>query len=273
MKKLLLLLLLLSPIANAGDLHEIGPGSPHDFYLDVAQGSVSGHTAFSKFGLNRDLDSASGYEIIAAWSGTWTPMSTASVLNVYSTSAEDSSNGNGARTVQIRGLDENRTLVSEILTLSGTTTATTANTYYGVNRVAVTSAGTTTYNVGNITVADDSSNKIQAFVAAGDAITQQMKFCVPSDKTAYVLRLIIDLERTTAGQNAEVNVKGYYQSLVGVRTNIFDTNFKTGGFQALDSKFVNPITLAGGGCWWFEADTDKDDTFIRGRLEQVLVNN
>jgi hypothetical protein len=84
-------------------------------------------------------------------------LSAAEQLNVTSTSTNDTSAGSGARTLFVEGLDSSRAVISETLTMNGTSIVVTSNSYLRVNKITVASAGTSGYNEGTITIQTSAS--------------------------------------------------------------------------------------------------------------------
>lgn len=166
-------------------------GTVEPFNLQVARGQITGHLSFSVFGYNPDVDTSE--ESIWPDGGTVPHPTTASVLSIVSTDAEDTSNGTGARTVYIEGLDGNYNVVSETVVLSGTTPVNTVNTYLYVNQLYVATAGTGGANAGEITAKVDST--LYDLIAVGYNNRTTAHYCVPAGYTAYLVSGII-----TAGQ-------------------------------------------------------------------------
>ena len=101
------------------------PGSADiDFYLAVAKGDFTGYSNVSKFGYNPTVGS-SDYESIWEGSNAYPWMSAADQLEVLSSSANDTSAGTGARTVELQGLDSSWNLLTETVTMNGTSAVTT----------------------------------------------------------------------------------------------------------------------------------------------------
>jgi hypothetical protein len=69
------------------------------FELQVTRGMVAGHKPLFKFGLNSDIDSS--FETIWSHSSLYVYPTTAAVMKVSSTSADDAAAGTGARTVLV----------------------------------------------------------------------------------------------------------------------------------------------------------------------------
>ena len=162
-----------------------------DFYLQVAQGDITGYTNVSKFGSNPNVKSA-GYETI--WDGSilypWA--TSADTLDVVSTDTDDSSTGTGARTVEIQGLDSSWNILTETVTMNGTTTVTTTNDFLRVFRARVVTAGSTQTNEGTITMNHTTSGDLQAqisFDTIGVGQTLMACYTIPAGKTGYIINV------------------------------------------------------------------------------------
>jgi hypothetical protein len=84
------------------------------------------------------------------YGGILTFPSTAIQLSVSSDNANDTSNGTGARTVFIEGLDANHDVITEVVTLNGQTAVTTTKSYLHINNCYVATAGSLNSAAGNI---------------------------------------------------------------------------------------------------------------------------
>ncbi len=115
-------------------------GFPGRFDLAVAAGLVPGATSLTKFGVN---EAAPLNTKIDVWDegGIYEFLTAAQTLTVQSTDAADAAAGDGARTVQIYGLDANYEEINEVITLNGTTSVNSVNQYLRCNRMIVRSAG------------------------------------------------------------------------------------------------------------------------------------
>ena len=78
-------------------------GAYEPFNLQVARNQIDGHSAVTIFGYNGDVDQTE--ESVWPDGGTVPHPTTASVLDIVSTSVADDATGTGARTVFIEGLD------------------------------------------------------------------------------------------------------------------------------------------------------------------------
>lgn len=99
--------------------------------------------------------------------------------------------GNGARTVQIYGLDVNYDEINETITLDGQNPVNTANQYLRIFRILVRSAGTTGYNEGTIyagtgAVVGGVPANVYASITPQMCQTLMAMFTVPRDYTGYL---------------------------------------------------------------------------------------
>lgn len=132
-----------------------------------------------KFGRNPDIDTATDPEDVISWGGTYSFPSSAGVAEVASSSALDTAAGTGARTVMIQGVDTDCMYQEDTLTLSGTDTVRTTNTYLRVFRAYVLTVGTGETNAGDITVSHNAN--ILAQIDAGHGQTLQAVYTIPKD--------------------------------------------------------------------------------------------
>ena len=162
-----------------------------DFYLAVAKGDFTGYTKVSKFGRNPNVKSAD-YETI--WDGSnFYPWPTAAeTLNVVSSDANDTSAGTGARTVEIEGLNSNWNVLTETVSMNGTTNVTTTNSFLRVYRARVVTAGSTETNAGTITMTNTTSSNVIAQISvdnSGFGQTLMACYTIPAGKTGYLISL------------------------------------------------------------------------------------
>lgn len=168
-------------------------GEPGSFELQVARGQIAGHSVVQIFGYNPDLDTTE--ESIWPDGGTVPHPTVASVLSIASTDANDDGSpaGTGARTVFIEGLDGNYDVVSETVTLNGTSAVSTTNSYLYINQFYVATVGSGGANAGDITA--KVSTTLYDIIATGYNNRTTGHYCVPAGYTGYLAAGII-----TSGQ-------------------------------------------------------------------------
>jgi len=198
-------------------------GAYEPFDLQVARSQIYGHQQVNIFG----YQSAVGNTKIPVWENAtvYTYITNASTLTLVSTSASDDT----VAKVLISGLDSNFNQISESLQMNGTTGVTTLNSYYRVNSLVLTSAGTgQTTNVGTITLKQ--SSNIVAQINAGISKSQSTVYTVPAGYSFY-----LDL--------AEVNSSNSYTSSNIVTYSVQAINNLTGvKFIVLQQPFVSIYT-------------------------------
>jgi hypothetical protein len=164
-------------------------GSYEPFDVQVARGQITMHRSFCQFGINTAASTSN--ETVWIGSNTYTFPAAASVLKISSSSASDTSNGTGARTVLVEGLNANYEPVSETVSLNGQTAVNTTNSYIRVNKMTVLTAGTGGTSVGNIYAGTgDVTSGVPAVVVNQTGIlaneTESGFYTVPAGYTAFI---------------------------------------------------------------------------------------
>lgn len=183
-------------------------GTSEPFELQVSRGQIAYHKTLFKFGFNPDVDDS--LETIWAEGGLYSYLSAATVLKVSSSSANDTSAGTGARTVELFGLDADYDEINETVILSGQTAVNTTQSFLRVNRMIVRSAGTGGTNAGVIyagtgTVTSGVPANKYATVSAGDGQSLMALWTVPRGYTAYVTQTDITVATTQNNKYATVS--------------------------------------------------------------------
>lgn len=164
------------------------------FGFQVARGQIAYHQAIQVFGYNPDVDTSE--ESVWPDGGTVPHPTSASVLKISSSDANDTSAGTGARTVVIGGVDGDYNVVSETVTLNGQTAVNTTNSYLYVNSFYVATAGSGGVNAGNInagtgTVTAGVPAVLYDIIAIGYNSRTTGHYCVPAGYTGYMVEGII----------------------------------------------------------------------------------
>jgi len=175
-------------------------GTFEPFGLQVSRGQIQGHSSVIVFGYNSDVDTSE--ESVWPAGGTIPHPTSASVLKISSSDANDTSAGTGAQTVFIEGLNGNFAVVSETVILNGQTAVNTTNSYLYVNRFYVVTVGSGGVNAGNInagtgTVTSGVPAVLYDIIATGYNNRTTGHYCVPAGYTAYMTEGIF-----SAGQSS-----------------------------------------------------------------------
>jgi hypothetical protein len=206
-------------------------GAYEPFELQVARGQVDGHKTLFKFGLNSDINGS--LETVWSHSSLYVYPTTAAVMKVSSTSANDTAAGTGARTVLVAGLDADYNEISETVTLNGQTAVLTTNSFIRVFRAYVvtagsgdTAAGTIYVGAGSVTAGVPAT--VYAVIEIGDNQTVMAMWTVPAGYTFYIYRGTF----SAASNNAAQYVLGKFmvRSFGGVFRNAADITVNSNVF-------------------------------------------
>lgn len=170
----------------------------NEFYLDVARGRVRNHSSFHGFGLNSDVSTT--IETIWTVGGQYVYPPSALQMSVVSSSADDSASGIGLRTLLIEGLDADRNVITEVVTLNGITAVLTTKNYLRINNLIALTAGSTITNVGTITVSN--AGTTYSAIQPGDGRSQNAFYSAPANSAIYVTGLNFS---TAQGKAAEIS--------------------------------------------------------------------
>ena len=155
-------------------------------------------THVNKFGYNTAV--GTNYEVLSDL-GTDPLPTAAAAVSIVSSSADDTSGGTGAQTVEVQGLDANYNLQTSTVTMSGTSAVTTgSDEYLRVFRMRVLTAGTNETNVGNIT-ASISGTDI-ARITADTGQTLMGIYTIPANHTGYLKKF-----QASISKNQEATVQ------------------------------------------------------------------
>jgi len=213
-------------------------GLTEPFELQVSRGQITGHRSVTVFGYNPDVDTAR----VTVWPYTGIiPLPAAALqMKVSSSSADDTANGTGARTVYVAGLDANHREIEEIVTLNGQTAVLTTQSFLHINQAYVGTTGSSLSAEGDIYFGD-------GVVTAGVPATvyDLIKFdynqritgsyTVPAGYTAYLSQGLFSAGQP--GGSAQVSGRLMTVGTDGVRRTIAITTVNNG---AADYVFEYP---------------------------------
>jgi len=178
-------------------------GKHEDFNLQVARGQIQGHKTLFKFGNNEDINGS--LETIWSYGGLYVYPTSAIQMKVSSTSANDTSDGTGARTIVVSGLNATYDEVSETVVLNGQTAVLTTTTFIRVFRSFVVTAGTGataagTIYIGTGTVTVGVPATVYAQIVLGENQTLMAIWTVPAGYTLYISRGTFSAASNNAAQ-------------------------------------------------------------------------
>lgn len=177
--------------------------SPYPFEINLARGGIIAHKSLFKFGFNSDINGTE--ETIWSRGGLYVYPTVAEVNTISSTSADDTAEGTGARTVSVFGLDASYNEISETISLNGQTPVNTVNSYLRINRMFVATAGSGGTAAGTIaagtgTVTAGVPAVCYAEISNSDNQTLMAVWTVPAGYTAYIYKGTISNGTATGSQ-------------------------------------------------------------------------
>lgn len=174
--------------------------SQKDFFLEVSGGNVPGYSIVKKFGA---IDNVTASLTPVATAGVYRTPSTATALEILSSSTDDDISGTGATTVTVEGLGSDWLLQSETISMDGTTAVALANSYTRVFRMYLGDSGSyasasSSSHAGTLTLRESGGGDTWAniVVDAGFGLGQSLigAYTVPKGKTGYLFNQNIGIE-------------------------------------------------------------------------------
>lgn len=245
---------------------------PSEYMHDVANGEITNRSIWNKFGYNSDVDTGST-EVVASFGGAWGPndiMITASTLTItYNATTDGAGSGTtGATQLLIDYIDANNVLQQAVHVLGSSGSDTTAFTCLGVNRAVVIANNGAFWNVNDITFTDSSSGgSVQAQIPAENSVTQQLIFHTPINYNFLLDWIWFNCNKISAGGSPVVQIIAYsYSRVTDTLYEIFHSAIDTGIDEFLEVKPHEPFIIGGREVLIFDAETDTNNTLVRGRF-------
>ena len=243
-----------------------------DYYLEIATSDVAGRSLVHKYGQNPDIDTVSGFEAIWNAGGSYTghDPTAAETVEVFSSDANDTAAGTGARTVQVYGLDATYAEQTETVTLNGVTAVDTVNDYIRLYRAIVRTAGSGGENAGDIAIRQKvTTANVFALMPAGYNQTMIAAYTVPLGKSAYTLSWFCSLsKKTSATVTAHMKARPFGE-VFQVKE---EFSIGSGGSSYVQRIYSAPVgPYAAKTDIVVEADTDTNNTGVAAGFDLVLV--
>ena len=166
--------------------------------IAIMRGIVPNAFIINKFGRSPDVD---GPEDIWNGGGFYSgfPTGPAETLHIFSSSVNDTAAGTGLRTGRVYGEDNSYNLITEDVTLNGTSAVTTTQSFKRVYRFEGLTAGSNEFSVGDITVRHSTTTaNVFAVVHAGFSHTNTSIYTIPAGYSGYLRDYSVAMNDTTA---------------------------------------------------------------------------
>ncbi len=257
-----------------------------DFLLEVLLGNIAGHSGDTKFSRNIEIDSGITADI---WDGghtvasggvslIWLAPTAARIHTIASTSANDTTSGTGANSVEISYLPDWDT-VEATETVTGDLNAGQAmqNAAVIINRMEVIIQSTSTIiNDGIITATAATDNTISAQIRVGQGQTQMSMYGVPSTQRLCIGRLYGNINKA-GGAAGLVDAVLLVNTAPDVNTVPFITKhtfgLQTVGTSALTINYYVTKKVNGPAIVKVQTSSNTNDMDVSAGYDFVVVNN
>lgn len=210
-------------------------------------------------GRNRDVD-AGTEDVIDTGASLSAPNGT-ELFDYKSGDVNDAAAGTGARTFRVTGVNAASVVITEDVTLNGTTVVAGTVAFTHVHSMVVLTAGSGATNAGAITATGTVSSNVNATIVAGANRTYQGVYWVPSGKVAYILatplRLLESLVTAQVSVLCKVNANSLETAVHVVSAGSAGT--VGGGASDVPGILPKPVKVTAGGIITLEATSSAAD--------------
>ncbi len=247
-----------------------GFGMIHDHAVTL--GLITNQSRIAIFGHNPNIGAGASADV---WEGggIYPFPASASLMQLSSSSANDTSAGTGARTMFLTGLDSSYNAISETITMNGVTPVVTANSYLRINTLDLLTVGTAgNSNLGDITIQVNGGGTILGIVRAGFGQLGNCIYSVPAGFVLFVESVFFSVTGG-GGANTASALYGFGRRLFGgaikitnqyniTSTDPFQRVPQLGGPITEKSDFFLRVVSAG-----------QTNTSLNGSIEGVLYSS
>lgn len=168
-----------------------------DIAAEVSRGNINGQEAVLIGGINFDIDSGTEEDLWVP-GGSLVYLSSAETMNIVSTSTSDDVGGTGATSLFISGM-LGGVVVTDIVTMDGTSNVLTTQTFDFVQFMFLLGAGSGRTNAGIITATASSAGTVQCGMAIGYGISSHGFRRTITGKSAIIRSIEINGTKLTGG--------------------------------------------------------------------------
>ena len=178
----------------------------NDFSSTLVRGGIENQEKVNISGSTQTLATAGSSKTLWGLDVDHYQQTDASRLYIKSSSANDTSSGTGARTVEITGIKSDKTVDTETVNLNGTGAVQTTNSYFLIYNFMVTSVGSTGSNVGDIKAyVSHVDNEIVNYIKATENNSSMCIYRVPANKIILLKNIIVNGQCN--GCNLHIRIK------------------------------------------------------------------
>ena len=250
---------------------ELIPGG--NFNLNIARGKVPGYSVIHKFGHNPSITTATDPEDIWDGGGIWVAPTQARIHQLTSTSAEDGAVGlTGALTMQVQGLDRGFNLQEETLILNGQANVPTKFLHIMIHRMFILTAGSTGWNVGDITATADTDGTVTAQINAQNNQTGMALYQIASGAKGYMTNFYGSLADSQGG-GANVDIEMIVKPFGGVNNVKQFHGLVAAGAAHFNHLFPVPMEIEGKAIVKMRVKTTSATAVVSAGYDLILIKD
>lgn len=258
-----------------------GPSALRDFFLDVSRGLIPGVSEVHVSGENDEIDSGVTADLwdggITVASGgaslLWVPPTAARIHQIVSSSANDDVGQSGVTEIHVEGLDSNFNLISELVTMNGTTNVATVNSYIMIYDLHATKPDSDTVtNVGIIKATADTDSTVTIRMNVGNNHSQHGIYQIPANHTAYMFDFTGHILRA-GGTGALADIVLLHRPFGELWQKIEGTGVESAGSSDFEETFMPPLPFKEKEWIKMQATSGTNNAAISGGFDLVLVRD
>lgn len=203
--------------------------------------------------------------------GTRTRLTAAETMDVVSSSVQDSIGGTGVSFVQIKGVDADYNLVTEVVVLTGTTPVTTTNSFFSIYQmVGIPGLASGKNNAGLITATSSSTSAEQCRILATVGVSQVSHFTVPAGYTGFITQIILSMYRVS-GTSPEYGEAIFRQGIHAIGAEVSPVRSSVSSIVPNIYDKPMPLVVAQKDELWLTGISDKNGARMAVQYDIVLL--
>lgn len=223
--------------------------STKDYLVEVGKGNVPGQEALFVIGIGENVTQS--YTDVWDVGGNRVPIIAPEAWELFSADAADTVSGTGARVVQLRSLDDNFDLVTDIIITNGAAVAI-PGLHQATRVMQVVGAGSNNVNVGDLQIRRVSDSAVRQQVSADEGRANNSFFMVPAGRVGLPIQIsYFSPKNEDARLRPRINIGGLGQV---VTSNGFVPLYQS----TARNEILATAPLPEESLFWFQARTDNE---------------
>ncbi len=238
-------------------------------YLEIAAAEDPHTGVINKFGRNAATAAGDGIWINSGAFPSVDGITPGTAIVKSSQGADNGATATGALTVQVLGLDANKLLQDEIVTLNGTANVTTSGSYSRIYRMQVLTAGSGDVPAGNITATVGGVELAQCL--AGVNQTEQAWYTIPSNMVGLITKMRSSFANTSNTRSADIELICTISEDSNVLTPLTTMSMVTIGSSWVETTFDPPFRMSPGIDVMLRCKAISAESIVHGSFDMYLL--